>query len=92
MDDQGDPSLKTWSGQPGDQTPRGHIVVDRQEDDIISPPGSSSDGMGSSPHMEGTTTSAVDLTGIEEIRSDDSFEEQVWRNTQRSDDRAPGYR
>ena len=77
MDDQGDPSLKTWSGQPGDQPPRGHIVVDRQEDDIISPPGSSSDGMGSSPHMEGTTTSAVDLTGIEEIRSDDSFEEQV---------------
>ena len=94
MDDQGDPSLKTWSGHPEILTPRGQMVVDRQEDDVISPPGSSSDGMGSSLYIEETSTSVVDLTGIDEILSDESFEVQVRRKTQteeKLDDKVPGY-
>ena len=67
----------------------------RQEDDSISPPRSSSDGMSSSLYIEGTTMSAVDLTGIDEIVSDESFEERVRMNTQTDegyDDKGPGYR
>ena len=50
--------------------------------------------MGSFLYIEGTTTSVVDLTGIDEILSDESFEVQVRRNTQteeKLDDKVPGY-
>ena len=92
LDDNGDPSLKTWSGHPGILTPRGQKVVDRQEDDVTSPPRSSPDGMGSPLEIEGTTTSAVDLSGIDEIVTDDSFEEHVMRSTQMMGDIGSNYR
>ena len=92
LDDNGDPSLKPWSGHLGILTPRGQKVVDRQEDDVTSPPRSSPDGMGSPLEIEGTTTSAVDLSGIDEIVTDDSFEEQVMMNTQRLGDMSSNYR